>query len=675
MRSVWKIIFFSLLTSLLPLLPASVIAQETSCQYQVTNEWGSGYTATITISNQSAASVSSWSVNWEYQANRINNLWNAMLSGDNPYTAKSLSWNGTLAPGASVEFGFQVDKNGGAAERPVVSGEICNTSSSSSFSSNSYASSSEPAMCNWYGSFYPYCEETLQGWGWENGRSCISETTCNSAPCSLSNCSSASSDASSSASFSSSSADYGSCPFTGVECVSLSGSWEYICAPGCTSQGPAPCISANMCRTYGNSSSITSSSPATSSAASSVTNSAGSSSSLAMCPFTGYECQDINGSWMYICAPGCTVQGNAPCGPISQCRFNVSSSSGISSSNSSSSSPSSSLKKLAGFRIGVAESAGSETNSIFRNDGGIDRTLIQQHFSQLTAGNIMKMSYLHPSENTYTFEHADQLVNYALENNITIHGHTLVWHSDYQIPTWMKNYTGDYATMLQEHVQTIATYYAGRVVSWDVVNEAFADDGDSNAINGYRNSLWYQKLGPDYIEQAFVAADAADPTADLYYNDYNMEGGQQKFDYVLAMIDDFKARDIPIDGVGFQMHINIEWPSESQIKNAFQQVVNRGLKVKVTELDIPVNTYANPDKYQTFTGEAAERQKDKYREVVAAYIDVVPPELRGGITVWGLYDSDSWLIDLHGRPDWPLLFNDLRQGKPALEGFAEGLSN
>ena len=117
MRSVWKIIFCSLLTSLLPLLPASVIAQETSCQYQVTNEWGSGYTATITISNQSAASVSSWSVNWEYQANRINNLWNAMLSGDNPYTAKSLSWNGTLAPGASVEFGFQVDKNGGAAGR------------------------------------------------------------------------------------------------------------------------------------------------------------------------------------------------------------------------------------------------------------------------------------------------------------------------------------------------------------------------------------------------------------------------------------------------------------------------------------------------------------------------------------------------------------------------------
>ena len=625
MRSVWKIIFFSLLTSLLPLLSTSVIAQDASCRYRITNEWNSGYIATITISNQSTTSVSNWSVNWEYQANRISNLWSAMLSGNNPYTAQSLSWNGTIAPGASVEFGFQVDKNGGAAERPVVSGEICTTSSSSSYTSSSYASSSHTS--------------------------------------------------SSTASFSSSSADYGSCPFTGVECVSLSGSWEYICAPGCTSQGPAPCISANMCRTYGNSSSITSSSPATSSAASSITNSTGSSSSLGMCPFTGYECQDINGSWMYICAPGCTSQGNAPCGPISQCRFNISSSSGISSSHSSSSSSSPSLKNLAGFPIGVAVSAGSETNSIFRNDGGIDRTLIQQHFSQLTAGNIMKMSYLHPSENTYTFEHADQLVNFALENNISIHGHTLIWHSDYQIPTWMKNYTGDYATLLQEHVQNITSYYAGRVVSWDVVNEAFADDGDSNAINGYRNSLWYQKLGPGYIEQAFIAADAADPVADLYYNDYNLEGGQQKFDYVLAMVDDFKARDIPIDGVGFQMHINIEWPSESQIKNAFQQVVNRGLKVKITELDIPVNTYANPDKYQTFTAEAAERQKDKYREVVAAYLDVVPPELRGGITVWGLYDSDSWLIDLHGRPDWPLLFNDLRQAKPAFDGFVEGLSD
>ena len=558
MRSIWKIIVCSLLTSLLPLLSTSVIAQDASCRYRITNEWNSGYIATITISNQSTTSVSNWSVNWEYQANRISNLWSAMLSGNNPYTAQSLSWNGTIAPGASVEFGFQVDKNGGAAERPVVSGEICTTSSSSSYTSSSYVSSS-----------YASSSHT----------------------------------SSSTASSSSSSADYGSCPFT------------------------------------------------------------------------GYECQDINGSWMYICAPGCTSQGNAPCGPISQCRFNISSSSGISSSHSSSSSSSPSLKNLAGFPIGVAVSAGSETNSIFRNDGGIDRTLIQQHFSQLTAGNIMKMSYLHPSENTYTFEHADQLVNFAIENNISIHGHTLIWHSDYQIPTWMKNYTGDYATLLQEHVQNITSYYAGRVVSWDVVNEAFADDGDSNAINGYRNSLWYQKLGPGYIEQAFIAADAADPVADLYYNDYNLEGGQQKFDYVLAMVDDFKARDIPIDGVGFQMHINIEWPSESQIKNAFQQVVNRGLKVKITELDIPVNTYANPDKYQTFTAEAAERQKDKYREVVAAYLDVVPPELRGGITVWGLYDSDSWLIDLHGRPDWPLLFNDLRQAKPAFDGFVEGLSD
>jgi endo-1,4-beta-xylanase len=333
-----------------------------------------------------------------------------------------------------------------------------------------------------------------------------------------------------------------------------------------------------------------------------------------------------------------------------------------------------SLKNLADFPIGIAVSAGNENNSILRNDGGADRAVIEQHFDQLTAGNIMKMSYLHPSENTYAFEQADALVNYALDNNMTIHGHTLVWHSDYQIPNWMKNYSGNYATMLQQHVQTIATYYAGRVVSWDVVNEALADDGDSNAIEGYRNSLWYQKLGAAYIEQAFIAARAADPEADLYYNDYNMEGGQQKFAYLLAMIDDFQARNIPIDGVGFQMHINIEWPSTTQIKNAFQQVVQRGLKVKITELDIPVNTYANPNQYPTFTPDAAERQKTKYREVVAAYLEVVPAELRGGITVWGLRDGDSWLIDLHGRPDWPLLFNDQLEAKPALDGFAEGLN-
>lgn len=589
-------------------LLSPAVAAQPNCEYRITNEWNTGYIASIRINNSGNTAINGWSVNWTYQNNAITNLWNATLSGNNPYTASSLSWNNTIAPGGYVEFGFQADKKNGVAETPVINGDVCGTTGSASSISSSNSSTSS----------------------------------------------------------------LGSCPFTGHECQDTRGAWMYICATGCTSQGHVSCRPITDCSFYASSSQ---SSLASSSFSSQTISSVSSASSHSSCPFTGHECL-YNGSWRYVCAPGCTRQGDMGCVQVSQCgTYESSAMSSSAAYSSASSTPNLSLKALADFPIGIAVSAGDESTTIFGSSSSatVRRARIEQHFDQLTPGNIMKMSYLHPSENTYTFEHADQLVNYALSKDMTVHGHTLVWHSDYQIAEWMKNYTGDYSSMLQGHVQTIVSYYAGRVVSWDVVNEAFADDGDSNAVNGYRNSLWYQKLGPSYIEQAFIAADAADPNADLYYNDYNIEAGQQKFDYVLTMVDDFLERGIPIDGIGFQMHINIEWPSETQIKNAFQQIVNRGLKVKITELDIPVNTYANPDKYQSLTDEAAERQKNKYREVVAAYIDVVPPELRGGITVWGVFDSDSWLIDLHGRPDWPLLFGDFGREKPALHGFAEGL--
>ncbi|HEY5808576.1 MAG TPA: endo-1,4-beta-xylanase [Povalibacter sp.] len=447
-----------------------------ACQHVVRSEWGTGYVGAIVITNPTSVPINGWSVSWRYATNRVTSAWNANLSGSNPYTATSLSWNGSIPPGQSVEFGFQANKNGGAAEQPTVSGAACAVS------------------------------------------------------------------------------------------------------------GPTP----------------------------------------------------------------------PPTGPI-----NVPG-----------------LHTLAAFPIGVAVNAGNEPRSLLRNDarGAAERAAVERHFDSLTPGNIMKMSYLHPEQNTFTFAQADELVNYARAHALRIHGHTLVWHADYQIPNWMRSYSGNWNTMLQSHVRTIVARYAGRIGSWDVVNEAFADDGDATAVNGYRNSLFLQKMGPGYIQQAFIAARAADPNAVLYYNDYNIEAGQQKFTRVLAMVDDFKARNIPIDGIGMQMHINIEWPSTTQIKDAMRRVVQRGLKVRISELDIPVNTFANPNRYATFTAEAAQRQEAKYREVVAAYLEVVPANLRGGITVWGLYDSDSWLIALYGRPDWPLILNDELQNKPATRGFASALT-
>ncbi|WP_246439043.1 endo-1,4-beta-xylanase [Teredinibacter franksiae] len=344
---------------------------------------------------------------------------------------------------------------------------------------------------------------------------------------------------------------------------------------------------------------------------------------------------------------------------------------------------------MADFPIGMAVSAGDENRSML--DIQAKQETIAHHFSQLTAGNIMKMRYLHPQENTYDWTEADELVSWAETNGLSIHGHTFIWHSDYQVPDFMKNYIGDangFETLLDSHVTTIADHFRGKVDSWDVVNEALHQQGDGVGVgegNCYRNSLFYQKLGKDYLANAFTAAKAADSGADLYYNDFSTEGGDDdKFACLLILVDDLLDNDIAIDGVGFQMHVQIDWPSTDDIAAAFQAIVDRGLKVKITELEVPVNNpwgAASFPQYTSFSEAAATRQKARYKAIVETYLTTVPANLRGGITVWGLWDGDSWLLNLSeraGSDDWPLLFTGDANGpyepKPAFYGVAEALS-
>jgi endo-1,4-beta-xylanase len=335
------------------------------------------------------------------------------------------------------------------------------------------------------------------------------------------------------------------------------------------------------------------------------------------------------------------------------------------------------LKAAAPFPVGVAVSAGSERDSLLSVTA--QQTVVKRHFSQLTAGNIMKMSYLHPSQDSYTFAQADELLKFATDNGMSLHGHALIWHSDYQVPAFMKNFSGDKAAwlaMLKTHVQTVAGHFAGKLASWDVVNEAIADGG------GYRDSLFYKATGADYIEQAFINARAADPAVDLYYNDYSIEADEKKLKTLTEMLDGFKARSVPITGVGFQMHIFMDWPSVATISASFKQIVDRNLKVKITELDIPINNpysaaYRAGDVKTAYTLELGLAQKKRYCEVVKAYMDTVPPHLRGGVTVWGVHDPSSWLMQQlfnNRHDDWPLLFDGQYKDKPALRGVADGLS-
>ena len=343
------------------------------------------------------------------------------------------------------------------------------------------------------------------------------------------------------------------------------------------------------------------------------------------------------------------------------------------------------LYSLASFPIGAAVSNNdSPTYNILTNAS--EQAVVEKHFNQMTAGNIMKMSYLQPSQGNFSFTNADAFVDYAKSKNINIHGHALVWHSDYQVPGFMKNWSGsaaDFLTAVETHVSTVVTHYKakGNLVSWDVVNEAL---NDNNPSNFRTDSAFYTKSGNSsvYIEKAFQAARAADADVTLYYNDYNIDQNNSKTTKLIDMITDFQARDIPIDGVGFQMHVFMDYPSIANISAAMKKVVDKGLKVKITELDVAVN---NPysggwpgNKISSFTEATALAQKKRYCEIVKAYLDTVPANLRGGITVWGTTDASTWLTTATSAYNgeaiaWPLLFDDNYNDKPALRGFADGL--
>ena len=328
-----------------------------------------------------------------------------------------------------------------------------------------------------------------------------------------------------------------------------------------------------------------------------------------------------------------------------------------------------SLKALANFPIGVAVPAGNASNSLMSSSDRQD--LVIQHFSQLTAENIMKMDAMQPAQDDFTWLHADELLDYAEDNELTVHGHVLVWHS--QIPDWMREFDGDqsaWVTMMENHVTQIATRYAGRLETWDVVNEAFNEDGSYRGSAAGDDSVWYTNIGESFIEKAFIAARAADADVDLYYNDYNISWNGPKLDGIIAMAADFQARDIPIDGIGFQMHVSADGPNKATFIRQLQKIVDLGLKVKITELDLRMNE----TKDKTFTPEVAELQKKRYFDLVSAYLETVPASQRGGVSVWGLIDGDSWLEDFWGAVDWPLMFNDDYTPKPALQGFADALA-
>ncbi|MEM6718064.1 MAG: endo-1,4-beta-xylanase [Bacteroidota bacterium] len=298
-----------------------------------------------------------------------------------------------------------------------------------------------------------------------------------------------------------------------------------------------------------------------------------------------------------------------------------------------------------------------------RMNGQHGEILIRE-FNNLTAEFEMKMNTMYPSQGNYNFTAADAIVNYGVANNMNIHGHTLIWHNS--IPDWVENFSGtdqEFETMIENYITTVVTRYAGQVRSWDVVNEAIEDGS-----NQLRNSVFRQRMGDDYIKKCYQWARAADPNALLFYNDYSITFDAGKQAAMFAIVDNLMSENL-IDGVGAQMHIDIFFPTAAQIQSVVNGTVSRGLKMHFAELDVRVNP--NND-ISSLTEERAIAQQNKVREVVEIY-DAIPDANKFAITIWGMRDNETWLVDFWGQPDWPLFYDAAFTPKKAHTGFLEGL--
>ena len=268
--------------------------------------------------------------------------------------------------------------------------------------------------------------------------------------------------------------------------------------------------------------------------------------------------------------------------------------------------------------------------------------IVNREFTSVTAENEMKWDATEPSQGRFTYTGGDRILNHARANGKSVRGHALLWHA--QQPGWAQNLTGAaLRTAAINHVTQVATYYRGKIHSWDVVNEAFADGG-----SGARRDSNLQRTGNDWIEAAFRAARAADPGAKLCYNDYNTDAVNAKSTGIYTMVRDFKTRGVPIDCVGFQSHLGTTLDPTYQAN--LQRFADLGVDVQITELDI----------------QQGPNQAGMYAAVTRACLAV--PRCTG-ITVWGVRDTDSWRTGAN-----PLLFNGNGTTKPAYTSVLNALN-
>lgn len=315
------------------------------------------------------------------------------------------------------------------------------------------------------------------------------------------------------------------------------------------------------------------------------------------------------------------------------------------------------------FPIGVAVAP--------RNLSGPEAELIVKQFSSVTPENAMKMGPIHPEPGRYNWQDADAIVAFAQKNGMKVRGHTLCWHN--QTPKWF--FTDDEGKQvgrevlldrLKEHINTVVGRYKGKIYAWDVVNEAVPDTSSSI----YRESKFFQIIGEDYIEKAFEFAHAADPDAQLFYNDYNTESASKR-EKIFRLLKKLKEKNVPVHGVGLQGHWSVYEPTAAELEKSITQFAGLGLVVQITELDVSVHPKEHerrqkkPTDSAVLTPEMTTGQTAQYKMLFDVF-----RKHKGtltGVTFWNVSDKSTWLdnFPVMGRKDYPLLFDQTYQPKPA----------
>lgn len=280
------------------------------------------------------------------------------------------------------------------------------------------------------------------------------------------------------------------------------------------------------------------------------------------------------------------------------------------------------------------------------------------NFDVLTPENEMKWEFMEPDAGRFDFGAADTLVDFARSHGIAVHGHALVY--DQQLPQWIVQRrrwaNGELENVVRDYVHTVVAHYAGRVQSWDVVNEPLADDGS------LKPSFFARHFGTGYFELALRAARDADPNAKLYINEIGAEElYNPKADGLYNLVKDLRARGIPLDGVGFQFHTGIgsRSPNWYRVRANLQRFADLGVEIAISEMDVRASG-SGP------LSDRLDEQAKIFHQAAAACADLLACVR---FTTWGVSDAFSWL----GTSERALPFDSQFRPKPAWYAMTSAL--